>query len=67
MTSREPGQCPGIWDSVIHKDMVTDEKETDRGQRQSLESTGEGGRRERSRQEGRNWKGKLLGDLEPGA
>ena len=25
MTSREPGQCPGIWDSVIHKDMVTDE------------------------------------------
>ena len=43
MTSREPGQCPGIWDSVIHKDMVTDERETDRGQRQSLESIGEGG------------------------
>ena len=30
MTSREPGQCPGIWDSVIYKDMVTDGRETDR-------------------------------------
>lgn len=30
MTSREPGQCPGIWDSAIYKDMVTDGRETDR-------------------------------------
>lgn len=50
---------------MIHKDMVTDERETDRGQRQSLESVGEEGRWER-REEGRNWNGKLLVDLEPG-
>lgn len=41
-----------------YKDMVTDEKETDRGQRQSLESI-KSKWRERSRQEGRNWKGNL--------
>ena len=51
---------------MIHKDMVTDERETDRGQRQSLESVGEEGRRERRGEEGRNWKGKLLVDLDPG-
>lgn len=51
---------------MIHKDMVTDERETDRGQRQSLESVGEEGRWERRGEEGRNWNGKLLVDLEPG-
>lgn len=33
MTSRVPGQCPGIWGSVIHKDMVTLEKYTEAGSR----------------------------------
>lgn len=63
MTSREPGQCPGIWDSAIHKDMVTDGRETDRGQRQSLESMhciGEDGGG------GKKVEAKLLRDLEPG-
>lgn len=29
MTSGGPGQCPGIWDSGIHKDMVTLERNTE--------------------------------------
>ena len=64
MTSREPGQCPGIWDSVIHKDMVTDERETDRGQRQSLESVGEEGWRER-RGRGKKLEGETSGGPRP--
>lgn len=33
MTSGGPGQCPGIWDSGIHKDMVTLERYTEAGGR----------------------------------
>lgn len=58
MDSRLPGQCPGIWNSAIHKARVTDGRK--RGWRQSLESTNCNRGRRKS---GKGVKRKLL---EPG-